>query len=117
MRSISLRQMTMRCSISGSSISDSVNRIEALLGDTTSFRAALSEMGYTTASREQWDRWKWSVLESQAYLVNEEFPKITSDSFKDGSPTGISYVTYRVNLDNAESCRVEELKVMELIAK
>ncbi len=101
----------------GNSITDKVSVIEAMLNNTQPFRQALKAVGYTTASRAHWDKWKWTILESQPYLVNDDFPKITNASFPNGAPAGISHVTYQVNLDNAEACHVEEATVMEYITE
>lgn len=101
---------------SGDSIPDLVGRIEKSLTNAKSFKEALKKAGYTHESSDQWGKWQWSVLESQAYTVNEQFPKIINASFPGGAPAGISHVTYQVNLDNAEPCRIEEPTVLEYIA-
>ena len=39
-------------------------------------------------------------LEKRKYVVNDEFPSITRESFKDNHlPSGITHVVYTVDLD------------------
>lgn len=46
---------------------------------------------------------KYKVLEKRKYLVDENFPKITADSFKDNKfPSSIIHIEYTVDLDGIE---------------
>ena len=43
---------------------------------------------------------KYKILEKRKYVVNDEFPSITRESFKDNHlPSGITHVVYTVDLD------------------
>ena len=43
---------------------------------------------------------KYKILEKRKYVVNDEFPSITRESFKDNHlPAGITHVVYTVDLD------------------
>lgn len=101
----------------GSFLSELVARIEIMLDNIEPFRQLLEGIGYNEETKSDWDRKKWSVLESQPYLVDDKFPRITNESFDGGMPSGITHVTYRVDLDTAKQCRISETDVLKAITK
>lgn len=83
----------------GFSINDIVNRISANKQCTEELNVKLSKIGYepgATARNE-----KYSVLEKRKYVVNDEFPKITAESFTGGRmPDAVVQISYTVDLSS-----------------
>jgi hypothetical protein len=60
----------------------------------------------------------FSVLERATYEVDEGFPRITKNSFKNNEcPHGVSGLKYHINLSDAENYKVSDTTYLELIKK
>lgn len=76
-----------RISAALASLPDALGRFEDLLG--------LKRI--TPADLDRYDE-TFRVTGEELYLVDEDFPKLTSKSFADGLPTGVDAVSYTVDL-------------------
>lgn len=81
----------------GISINDVVDSLKETSVSIDDIERKLSRMGY---ERRRTDRdVKFNVLEKRRYTVDDNFPKITLDSFIEGKlPKGVTKVTYSVDL-------------------
>jgi len=70
-------------------------------GALSQFEAALIQAGYSPAHEAEYSRLRLRVIDEMLYQVNESFPRITSQSFPLGVPTGVEEVRYQVNLSAA----------------
>lgn len=65
------------------------------------FAYKLSEMGYY--SNEEYNMYNYKILDINKYAVNNEFPKVSQDSLKDG----IVRVSYEIALNSIEKFMIE----------
>ena len=88
----------MEKSISGVSIDDMFERLVARGYDSCKLEQQLELIGFEKGCSARAE--KYRILEKRRYEVNDDFPKITDESFKgDKMPQGITKITYTVNLD------------------
>lgn len=97
----------------GKSIGDIASELDSLISDPAGFRAKLEAAGYKDECADEWDQWKWNVLESTPFHVEAAFPRLAPELIIDGRPRGIGEVSYKLNLDQAEDCRRDELQMLE----
>ena len=62
------------------------------------FELALLSSGYSPAHDEEYQRIRWRVVEELLFRVDDDFPRLTDDSFAGGLPTGVERITYEINL-------------------
>lgn len=85
-------------SVSGVSIDDLYERLVQAGYDAYKLEQQLEQIGFEKGCSARAE--KYRILEKRRYEVNEDFPKITDESFKgDRKPEGIVRITYTVNLD------------------
>jgi hypothetical protein len=76
-----------------------VDRVLARAGDPDGLLGLLETAGYAAEQRQFWERWKFSLLASEGYRVEEGFPRIVPESFAAGSvPPGVARLRYEVDL-------------------
>jgi hypothetical protein len=98
----------------GCSIGGLVSQLEERLGgNVAEFRRRLSEAGFTPETSEAFNSFKWRVLESCAYRVAPGFPRISAESFVDGTPKGVQEVSYTCDLNCADDFKVPEDELLE----
>lgn len=74
---------------------------DAHYSDIASVEKYLNDLGYYEGKSERYT--KYMIHEVRDYPVNDKFPKITKDSFKEGHfPSGIVKVEYTISLDGLE---------------
>lgn len=59
---------------------------------------ALSAYGYSDVFKSEYEALKLRVLKEELYLVDERFPRIVTESFKNEIPSNISDIRYLLNL-------------------
>jgi hypothetical protein len=83
----------------GETISSLVDSMVSLGGDQHLLLTLLSKIGITPHVIEACDDLCFLVAEDRIYRVDEEFPRITSGSFKGGSlPNGVLMLEYQIDL-------------------
>jgi hypothetical protein len=63
------------------------------------FENILVVAGYSPLFDEEYSKLKFRIVDEKLYKVTDEFPKIVSDSFTNGLPSGVSMIEYVINLD------------------
>jgi len=105
----------------GESISDVVARIESSLREDEEaldlFSAALHTAGYRRQRRTDYDNFRFAVDGPHLYLVDEEFPRITSSSFAVPPDARIRGVRYRLQLVGLETLRLSSPRVNAAISR
>lgn len=67
----------------------------------------LAQAGYVPEFRERWEAFRFSLLESGHFKVDDRFPRLVPASFRGTElPNGVSHLRYRVDLDFADECRI-----------
>ena len=66
------------------------------------FEAALAQANYSPAYDQEYAKLKLRVVEEGLFRVEKDFPRITTDSFKSGCPSGVERVEYEINLSGYE---------------
>ena len=93
--------------VNGVSINDVVERMITQIGESReelNGKLALQGYGVGTSARNE----KYQVHEVMQYEVNDEFPKITPESFVGGNiPKGIAHVEYNVDLSLLDGTAIE----------
>jgi hypothetical protein len=75
--------------------------------DKEGLSAMLAQAGYIPEFRERWEAFRFSLLESGHYRVDDRFPRLVPASFRGTElPDGVSHLRYRVDLDFADECRI-----------
>ncbi len=90
--------LRMEESNEGVSINDMQKRLVQAGYDSGKLEAELQKQGFEHGAsiRNQ----KYKILETRKYVVDETFPRITTESFKDNHlPAGITQIVYTVDLD------------------
>ena len=95
---LSLVYVRLEQSANGTSINDIVERLVADGYDKRQLEKELYDRGFVIGNRLR-DR-KYNILEIRVYDVDDKFPKITKDSFKDGKfPESIKKIIYTISLE------------------
>lgn len=88
-------------------IPDQADRAIKAADDKEGLASMLAHAGYVPAFRERWAAFRFSLLESGFYNVDDRFPRLVPASFRETElPNGVSHLRYRVDLDFADECRV-----------
>lgn len=83
----------------GESISDLVNQLLATGCSRLKLMQALSNLGLSADLLPESDDLRFNLTAWQFYLVDDQFPRITSASFEDGRlPNGIIDIVYKIDL-------------------
>lgn len=91
---------------SGISINDMLTRLRSHGADMDGLERRLESLGYSRGSSGRMI--KYRLLTMNDYLVDDSFPKITLDSFRDAVlPLGIESITYIVSLADVKSVAVD----------
>lgn len=90
----------------GVSVGDLVRDIRTKSADAGLFDEKLEAMGFSNLTEKAWNAFRWVVLERNPYRVAEGFPRVTSHSFPEGVPAGVSHVNYQLDLDLAREYAV-----------
>lgn len=86
-------------SLSGDSIDDLMDKIKSYdPGNIQLYEEYLKNKGFVQGNHSR--KIKYSVLERRKYIIDDDFPKITEEMFKDNKyPSNITHLEYDVNLD------------------
>ena len=76
--------------------------------DENSLRTALRAAGCSDHTSPEWNHISFHLEGIQAYSVQEGFPAITRNLFRNEVPSGLLGVTYEVNLDLASTFALDE---------
>lgn len=98
-KDINLIYMKMENIKDGESINKIMNRLSKIEGlDTTIIEEELHKMGFRTNTSIR--NTSYIIHEVRLYTVDEEFPKITNSSFKDGLiPANVKKINYTISLE------------------
>lgn len=66
------------------------------------FEAALAQANYSPAYEDEYAKLKLRVIDECLFRVEQDFPRITVSSFRDGVPSGVVRVEYEVNLGGCD---------------
>jgi hypothetical protein len=92
----------------GTNVPDTVNRLIARGADPSTLLKRLKAEGYLEAHAPDYRGVTFETVESALYLVDAQFPRLTTDSFVGGLPGAISRVDYVINLDATGHTPVDE---------
>ena len=67
--------------------------------DLLEFESLLTYTGYLKQYQDEYEKLKLTVVEECLFLVNDNFPRITPDSFPAGLTPGIENLEYEINLN------------------
>ncbi|MBI1934882.1 PD-(D/E)XK motif protein [Candidatus Woesearchaeota archaeon] len=67
------------------------------------FENTLAVTGYSPLHDEEYNKFKFRVVDEKLYSVKDEFPRLTINSFNKGLPSGVGTVEYTINLDGFEN--------------
>lgn len=69
-------------------------------GDALSrFEGLLTQAGYSVTHEDEYAKLRVRVLDEGLFRVEDDFPRVTEDSFPNGVPNGVDRVEYEINLD------------------
>jgi len=66
------------------------------------FEIALARANYSPAHEEEYVKLRLRIVEEGLYRVEENFPRITTNSFESGVPDGVERIDYEINIGNCE---------------
>ena len=90
--------LRMEESLEGISINDMKHRLVDAGYDAGKLETELQQQGFEHGASIR--NVKYKILEKRKYVVDESFPRITRDSFKENHlPAGITQIVYTVDLD------------------
>lgn len=68
------------------------------VAELEAFRERLAAAGYRRESEPEWDRLRLRLRGADLYLVDEAFPRLTTEWLEGGCPPGVSHVSYDLDL-------------------
>lgn len=81
--------------------------IEVLTEDADAldyFENALASTGYSPVHDLEYERINFRVVDETLFEVGDHFPKITGKMLIGGTPSGVEYIEYQINLEGFEEC-------------
>lgn len=91
------------------SISNLVGELGELLGGKALVQSKIKHIWPDLEKEPSWFKtWTFKVTSASKYLVNDNFPKLTSDSIATQFSAHISNVSYNLNLEGIKPERLEE---------
>lgn len=66
------------------------------------FETALAQANYSPAYEEEYAKLKLRVVDEGLYRVEQDFPRITDNSFVSGVPSGVERIEYEINLGGCD---------------
>ena len=98
------------------SVTDVITAISNLGGSIRRLEQILFQAGLTRSELDSHHDIKFNTLTVDFYKVNDDFPRITSQSFKGNRlPSGISSIEYVINLDSRPPYPLSEDEINQLI--
>lgn len=82
----------------GENVVTLVERSLELCDDESALMSLLSEVGYRQADADFYRDFRFTVDEQRWYVVDTDFPKLTPAGLTNSSPTGVSDVSYTIDL-------------------
>lgn len=70
------------------------------------FENALAQAGYSPAFEDEYSKLALRIIDDALYSVNDDFPKITRESFSNSLPVGVERLEYEINLNSFENLKV-----------
>ena len=67
------------------------------------FENILSIVGYSPVHDNEYSKIRFRVVDERLYNVTDEFPRLVSDSFVKGVPSGVNTIEYTINLDGYDN--------------
>lgn len=102
----------------GTAISDLVNVLLSLGCDRIKLLTKLADIGLSVNVIAQCDDIRFMIVERRTYIVDEYFPRITLDSFKNNAfPNRIIALSYQVDLSSEPPHPLQESQEQELILR
>ena len=86
-----------------------VERAGVYISELGEFEDKLAKLGYTDDVRESWEASRYRKVTADAYEVRDGFPRLTPSLLNTDWPvSGVSGVSYEVNLGEAAECRIDD---------
>ena len=63
------------------------------------FENILDLIGYSPLHDKEYSKFKFRVVDEKLYNVTDKFPRLITDSFIKGIPSGVGMIEYLINLD------------------
>ena len=93
-----------------------VDKISSQVDDKEGFKERISQSKYKEDDREKWSEKKYDLTKSSLYEVNDSFPRINRQSFKNSKiPESISKITYELSLNSVIGFKVDIEKIFQLL--
>ena len=73
------------------------------IGALSIFENTLAVAGYSPIHNDDYSKFRFRVVDEKLYAVKDNFPRLTINSFKDGSPQGVGTIEYLINLDGFDN--------------
>lgn len=83
----------------GATVPGTIERLRKRSVDLGMLMKKLKLAGYAASEAERYQETSFEIVESLLYAVDEDFPRLTEDSFGSGLPPQVSNVVYTINLD------------------
>lgn len=82
------------------------NLLESDVEALNDFEMALARTGYSPVHDDEYAKVRLRMTDEGLFTVTDNFPRITSDMFREGIPPGVETITYEINLDSFNHLRV-----------
>lgn len=97
---------------------DQAEKALSMADDTNELSLRLAEAGYIGELKSRWEEFRFSLLSTDHYRVDDDFPRLVPSSFRgDDLPGGVSHFRYRVDLDFADECAVSGDELNQLLSR
>lgn len=97
-------------------IPEMVDDIREKIVDPEAFDERLARAGYLPEQRDLWLEHRFTLHETNAYKVTDDFPRIRRSDFPEGTlPSGVSRLRYDILLANCSAFRLSAAETQALI--
>lgn len=105
---LSLIHFQIEQAASGLCLADLLSALERKLGSDVVLRKKLSDVWPLTSNPPQWfSEFKFKVVSASRFVVDQNFPRITSDALGAGAAHHISDIRYSLNLEGIQAVTTE----------
>lgn len=81
----------------GKSVPELIDELREFPIDLAKFNGLLSKLGFHAGQQDKHEETKFSIKNEHIFMVSDTFPKLTSESFLNGTkPEGVSNISYEI---------------------